>query len=102
MTAYMTAHITIHDRDRYAEYEAGFMEIFARYNGAVCAVDDAPMTLEGKWDATRLVIVQFPSKTDALAWFQSDAYQQLADHRRAASVGTILLTDGTLDDAGQT
>ena len=99
MTAYMTAHITIHDRERYAEYEAGFMEIFERYNGSLSAVDEAPTVLEGKWEATRLVMVQFPSREDALAWFQSEAYQALADHRRAASVGTILLTDSTTLEA---
>ena len=31
MTSYVTAQINIQDREKYALYEQGFMEIFARY-----------------------------------------------------------------------
>jgi hypothetical protein len=47
MTAYVMAQINIHDRSRYAEYEAGFMAVFAQYEGTMLSVDEAPEVLEG-------------------------------------------------------
>ena len=42
MTAYVLAQINIHDRSRYGDYEAGFMAIFAKYQGNLLSVDEAP------------------------------------------------------------
>lgn len=93
MTVYIIAEITIHDRDTYARYEAGFAEVFTRYNGTMLAVDDAPRCLEGEWSATRSVLISFPSAEEADAWYASQAYQDLAKHRLAASSGNIIVVD---------
>ena len=47
MTTYLVGHIAIRDRERYGQYEAGFMPILAQYNGQIVAVNDAPAVLEG-------------------------------------------------------
>ena len=94
MAVYIVAKITINDRERYAEYEAGFMSIFSRYSGQMLAVDDQAEVLEGDWPCTRTVIIEFPSREEALAWYRSDDYQTLAEHRFAASVGSIALIKG--------
>lgn len=99
MTAYLIAQLKIHDRDRYSRYEAGFMEIFERYDGALLAVDEAPEVLEGEWPHTRTVLIGFPSHEQARAWYQCDAYQQLAEHRREASVGNLVMVS-SLPEAG--
>ena len=97
MTVYLVAQITIHDRAGYGEYEAGFMEIFSRYGGKLQAVEEAPEVLEGEWPCTRTVLIGFPSRDDALAWYRSEEYQALAKHRFAASQGNLVLING-LDD----
>ena len=94
MAHYIVAQIDIHDRERYAEYEAGFMDVFANYNGTMLAVDEAPQVIEGEWPCTRTVIIEFPSKPEAEAWYNSDAYRQIATHRHAASVGNVALVAG--------
>jgi uncharacterized protein (DUF1330 family) len=94
MAAYIVARITINDRERYAQYEAGFLEIFAAYKGRLLAVDDNPEVLEGDWRCTRTVIAEFPNHEEALAWYRSDDYQTLAEHRFAASDGEIALLSG--------
>ena len=94
MSAYLIATLNITDRDRYSSYEAGFMDIFNRFHGRLLSVDENVETLEGEWTYTRTVLVAFPSKEDALAWFQSDDYQALADHRKAASTGSIVMLQG--------
>ena len=94
MAAYIIARITINDRHRYARYEAGFMEIFAAHAGKLLAVDENPEVLEGQWRCTRTVLAEFPDKESALAWYRSDDYQTLAEHRFAASEGEIALIQG--------
>ncbi len=93
MTAYAIATLNIHDRGEYARYENGFMDIFNQYNGTMLAVDETPQTLEGDWSYTRTVLIEFPSKADLLAWYNSDAYQALLKHRLAASDGNVVMLD---------
>lgn len=94
MSAYITAQITIHDRETYSKYESGFMDIFAPHGGKLLAVEEAPMVLEGDWDCTRTIVAEFPDRESALAWYRSDDYQTLMQHRLAASTGSIALLSG--------
>ena len=97
MTTYIVAQIKIRDRDEYSVYESGFMDVFARFKGRLLAVDEAPDVLEGHWPYTRTVLITFPSKEDAAAWYQSDDYRKLAEHRHAASEADIVLIKGWVD-----
>ena len=94
MAHYVIAQIDIKDREKYAEYEAGFMDIFASYKGKLLSVDENVSLLEGQWPATRTVLIEFPSKEEALAWYESEEYQSLAKHRFAASSADIVIVSG--------
>jgi uncharacterized protein (DUF1330 family) len=94
MTVYIVAQINIHDRDRYREYEAGFMKIFSQHQGRLLSVDETPEILEGDWPHSRTVLIEFPSSDEAHAWYDSTQYQDLAGHRHAASVGRIAMLSG--------
>ncbi len=91
MTVFIVATINIHDRDRYAEYEAGFMEIFARHEGEVMVVDESPLVLEGEWPHTRTVLIRFPNADAANRWYHSDEYQTLVQHRFAGSTANVIM-----------
>ncbi len=94
MSVYMIAQLQIDDRDRYSQYEAGFIEIFAKHGGKLLSVDESPETIEGNWDWTRTVLIEFPTAEQANAWYQSDEYQELAKHRFASSDGNIVMIKG--------
>ena len=47
MSSYVVAQITINDREKYARYEAGFMDVFDQFGGQILAVDEAPESIEG-------------------------------------------------------
>lgn len=95
MSHYLIAKIDIVDREEYSLYEAGFMEIFSKHNGQLLAADEDVKLLEGEWPATRTVLIEFPSEEDAMTWYSSDEYQQLAKHRFASSEGNIILIKGS-------
>ncbi|MFZ5967223.1 MAG: DUF1330 domain-containing protein [Bacillota bacterium] len=94
MSAYFAAQITIKDPETYEKYLEGYDEIFSKYKGKVIAVDDHPMVLEGSWSYTRFVLIRFPDEAELKRWYESPEYQQLAQYRRAASSGDILIVKG--------
>ena len=94
MPVYIVARIDIQDREAYARYEAGFMDILNQHPGQILSVDEAPTVLEGEWPHTRTVLLQFETQQAALDWYQSEAYQNLAKHRFAASTGHVAMLAG--------
>ena len=94
MTAYVMARINIHDRARYARYQAGFMGVFAQFSGTLLSVDETPAVLEGDWSCTRTVLIGFPSPQHAEDWFHSAQYQELAQHRHAAAQSDCVIVKG--------
>ena len=94
MACYVVADILITDRARYAEYEAGFMAILLAFDGEILAVDEQAFALEGETKGQRQVILQFESETKAQAWYHSDDYQALMQHRLAGSDGKVILVHG--------
>lgn len=54
----------------------------------VLIFDDDPEQLEGH-SHRRLVVLEFESRAAALAWYQSEPYQNAAKHRRAATTGWV-------------
>lgn len=94
MTVYGIALIDIADRSEYSKYEQGFAQIFAKYQGEVLAVDEAPRVKEGDWNFTRTVLIRFPSETEFNRWYESDEYQALAGIRFRASSAKLAVISG--------
>ena len=94
MSIYLIAQLQIHDRERYSKYSGGFMEIFERYGGTILAVDESVEPLEGEWDFTRTVLLEFPSEAQARQWYQSPEYQALAQHRFASADANVVMVKG--------
>ena len=94
MPVYIVASIRITDRAEYDKYQAGFMEIFAKYRGELLGVSDAPQVLEGEWPFTRAVLLRFPDEAEARRWYESPEYQELSRHRWNGSTGTVIGFEG--------
>ena len=92
--AFIVAKLTITDEDTYGTYRAGFGAVFQEFGGEIVAASGAPTVLEGNWDATTTVIIRFDSRAEALAWYNSDGYQELIRIRQSASTGEMILLDG--------
>ena len=98
MSYYFIANIKIHDPKEYQRYINEAEQVFSKFKGKYLAVDNAPELLEGNWDYTRSVIIEFISKADFHDWYNSDDYQRILKHRlKAAECDTILVKG--LDEA---
>jgi uncharacterized protein (DUF1330 family) len=92
MSCYFVAQIRINDPAEYEKYLENFDEIFSGYKGRYLAIDESPSVLEGQWDYTKSVLVEFSSKKDFEDWYYSEDYQKILKYRlNAASCDTILL-----------
>ncbi len=92
MSYYFIAQIRINDESEYQKYIDKSAEVFAKYKGKYLAVDNEPLVLEGSWNYTRTVVITFGSKSDFKAWYGSDDYQKILQHRlKAAKCDTVLV-----------
>ena len=94
MTVYIIARFKIHDRQGYGRYEEHFLEVFEPFGGTMLSVDEEPTILQGEFDFTRSVLIEFPSPEDAMAWMSSPEYQGIVNHRLEASVGNVIMVKG--------
>ena len=92
MKYYFVANIKIDDPNEYQKYLNEADEIFSKYNGKYLALDDSPVVLEGKWEYSRVVIIEFQSKSEFNKWYKSEDYPRILQYRlRSADCDTILI-----------
>ena len=94
MAVYAIAQLSIHDRERYQKYVAGFMPILIKYGGRLLAADEKPEVLEGEWDRHKIVVLSFPDRDSWQRWAKSDEYQEIAKDRTISKSGPVLLVHG--------
>ena len=94
MSVYFVAQIKIADKNEYQLYLNNCDEIFSKYNGKYLAVDSNPEVLEGEWDYSRSILIEFPSEKDLKEWYNSDAYQRILKHRLSAAKCDTLIVHG--------
>lgn len=86
----LIAAFTIRDVETYRVYEKGFFPLLKKHGGSFITFDDAPITLEGTAPGKRVVLFSFPSEAAARRWYEDPEYQQLSEHRRAATEASFL------------
>ena len=93
MSVYFIANLRIKDDEEYQKYLDKVREVFDRYKGEYLAVDEHPFKLEGNWDYSRLVLIEFPNRKSLDDWYYSAEYQEIVKHRwAAADCDTIVVT----------
>lgn len=88
----VNAHIT--DPVRFAEYRSAVGATFVGHEVERLASRDDAAIIEGDPIGTRVVLLRFPDRDAAMAWYNSDAYRQVIDLRLSSTQGSMLLVDG--------
>jgi uncharacterized protein (DUF1330 family) len=99
VSAYVISRVSVRDPAAMERYVAGAPATVARFGGRYLVRANAATALEGSWDDDRIVVLEFPTRQDALAWYHSPEYRDLRDLRWSAAGATILLADGVTPDA---
>ena len=93
MTAHLIVDIQVTDRSKFIAYANGVQDTVKAFGGKYLCKWGFPETLEGDWEARRIVIIEFPTSTQARQWWDSAEYQPLKKLRREASGARIVLVD---------
>ena len=94
MKAYIIVDVSIHNPDRFEEYKKLTPASLVPFDGRFL-VRGGPITrLEGEWNPTRVVVLEFPSKEKAQAWWSSDVYAPAKALRQSAAITNMIMVDG--------
>jgi uncharacterized protein (DUF1330 family) len=95
MPAYVIADVRdAWDSEALAEYRRRNTDAVAAHGGRFLIRGGDHELLEGEWDSKRIVLMEFPDREAARAWWTSDEYEAIKPIRRGASTTNILLVDG--------
>ena len=93
MAAYIIASIDVTDPDDYATYAAQTVALAEAAGGRFLVKGGTQEQLEGA-SPSRHVVIEFPTRAAAKAWFNSDAYQAILPIALRASNRNIVIVDG--------
>jgi uncharacterized protein (DUF1330 family) len=93
--AFVIVQIEVRDSGGYGQYGlANHLEIFNKFSGKLVAADDDVQVVEGSWPFTRTVVIEFPSKELARAWYESDEYQAVVGRRHRSATSNLVIASG--------
>ena len=93
MTTYLIARMEITDPERYEDYGAKAPALFAKHGGRYVGGGD-PETLEGPAEERRIVVIAFPDRAAAEAYYNDPDYVPVRAIRWEATQSEIILVDG--------
>jgi uncharacterized protein (DUF1330 family) len=97
MKAYVVAAETVNDQEMFDTYRKEVPRTLVAFGGNFVTRGGRLTALEGEWPHPRLVIIEFPSRAAAEAWYKSDDYKKIVSIRHKSSVGNLVIVDGAID-----
>jgi uncharacterized protein (DUF1330 family) len=94
MSAYIIARITVTDPERYPDYTAETPALIAKHGGRFVVRGGSPATLEGPEETQRIVVIEFPRRAAAEAFYNDPDYEAVRAIRWEAAESELILVDG--------
>ena len=94
MSAYVIVDVEVTDPQGYAEYKLLAPAAVEQYGGKYLARGGSTETLEGDWQASRLVILEFESVERAKAWLDSPEYAPARAMRQKYARSRMVVVEG--------
>ena len=94
MATYVIGDIEVHDPAVYEKYRQQVPATIAAHGGRYLVRGGATTTLGGDWSPKRMVVLEFPTRAQFDAWWNSPEYQPLRALRESASTGSLVVADG--------
>ena len=93
MSAYVIARIAVTNPDDYAAYAAQTVALAAQWGGRFLVKGGAQQVLEGT-APERHVIIEFPDRVTAQAWYDSADYREILPIARRAARRDVVIVEG--------
>jgi uncharacterized protein (DUF1330 family) len=85
MPAYLIVETDVHDSQQYEQYKAASPGAIAAFGGRFLARGGELAVLEGDWEPSRLVLVEFPDLETAKRFYDSPRYREAMRLREGAA-----------------
>ncbi len=94
MPAYLMADVQVQDAESYQAYGAQVPATLEPYGGRFLVRGGASEVIEGEFQPSRLVVIEFPDMETLTAWYNSDAYQGIVGIRWEAATASVIAVEG--------
>ena len=94
MTAYVIASVTVTDAEKYKNYMALSPTAVAAAGGKFIVRGGNPRVMEGDWPRPRVVVVEYPTREAAEAFYNSTLYAAARTEREGAAEFSMIVVDG--------
>ncbi len=94
MAAFIIFEVDVKDPERYAKNRDLIQPTLEPYGGRFIVRGGRVECLEGSWNPSRLVIVEFPSAEKAMEWWSSEEYRPAKQVRQETTDTEMIIVDG--------
>ncbi len=94
MPAYVIVNVHTEHPQEYERYKEIAEKTVAQYGGRYLVRGGQMNVLEGSWEPTRIVVLEFPTYEKAHEWWQSAEYAPAKELRQRLSTTDLLIVDG--------
>jgi uncharacterized protein (DUF1330 family) len=93
MSAYVIAQLTVTDPQGFDAYRAAVPAIIEAHGGRFLVRGSSVSSLEGEVDRPRVIVLEFPDKTAAEAFYNSAEYQAILPLRQNSATGSVIVVE---------
>ena len=94
MAGYVIAQIEVTDPEGYARYREMVPATVEQYGGRYIVRGGKAEALEGDWEPSRLVVIQFDSVEQAKAWWACEEYAEAKALRQRTTKTKLTVVEG--------
>lgn len=94
MPAYVIADVSVTDPAGFEEYRKHVPATLEKYGGRYVVRGGRHEKLEGSWQPSRLVILEFPSMEQAKRWYECEEYRDPKALRMKSAKTNAVLVEG--------
>ena len=94
MSAYVVAEIEVDNPEGYEEYKKLAPPPIAAFGGKYIARGGRVENLEGDWQPSRIVILEFESVDKAKKWLDSEEYREAKALRHEHATSKMIVVEG--------
>ena len=94
MPAYVIVEVEVTDPERYEQYGAATPATIAAADGRFLVRGGELTVLEGDWQPSRLVVLEFEDLAAAERWYESEAYQTAKQLREGGASMRMVAVQG--------
>jgi uncharacterized protein (DUF1330 family) len=94
MPAYLIVDVNVTDKDTYETYSTQVPPLIHQYGGRYLVRGGKTETIEGDWQPSRMVVLEFDDAAAAKRFYNSKEYQAIIEFRHRAASTRMVLAEG--------